>query len=102
MCCRFGTVSVPAVWVNRQCVKCVAPPHPAGVVSLSVSFDGGNFIDPPANFCFAGERTVEEAIAVRCDLSVSQRLQVACQSNTHALRTHRGGDGPPDPGAGVA
>lgn len=50
LACRFGAVMVGAEVETREgsvtdaasvVLRCVAPPHPAGPVTLSVSFDGG-------------------------------------------------------------
>ncbi|CAK0882338.1 unnamed protein product [Prorocentrum cordatum] len=64
--CRFGTVVVDAkveadgVQGVAAEVSCTAPPHPAGPVTLSVSFDGGTtwlggptfwYVDPSAAGC---------------------------------------------------
>jgi hypothetical protein len=38
--CVFGSVSVPAVYVNSTQVVCVSPPHAVEVVSLVISQDG--------------------------------------------------------------
>jgi len=45
--CRFGTVVTPAEVEDDGAesgiatLKCIAPPHPAGPVTLGLSFDGG-------------------------------------------------------------
>eukprot|EP00427_Karlodinium_veneficum_P032885 CAMPEP_0169186036 /NCGR_PEP_ID=MMETSP1016-20121227/2131_1 /TAXON_ID=342587 /ORGANISM="Karlodinium micrum, Strain CCMP2283" /LENGTH=253 /DNA_ID=CAMNT_0009261811 /DNA_START=3 /DNA_END=764 /DNA_ORIENTATION=+ len=57
--CRFGTVAVAAQIEDDGCeggvpvLRCVAPPHPAGPVTVSVSFDGGvSWLDDGPTFWF--------------------------------------------------
>ena len=43
--CRFGTLVVPAVFVNTSLLECVSPIQAAGAVSVYVSMNGVEYID---------------------------------------------------------
>ena len=43
--CRFGTLVVPAVFVNTLLLECVSPIQAAGAVSVYVSMNGVEYID---------------------------------------------------------
>ena len=57
--CQFGGVSspLPALWVDSQHVRCVAPSHAPGVVSVDVTLNGQDYTNsavdsPTVNFTF--------------------------------------------------
>lgn len=104
--CRFGTVSVSATIDNGDSgfptFQCVAPPHPAGPVTLSVSFDGGiTWLEGPTFLYF-------DPSAQNCALTVE--VPDTCSAGRHGVgflrpampwvtRCDRGPD-EPDNGAG--
>ncbi|CEM17315.1 unnamed protein product [Vitrella brassicaformis CCMP3155] len=74
--CRFGRIVVPATFQSRHQIRCIAPPHPAGVVSLQVSVDGGHtFLEPGTLFCYVDPMSSSRAVRVRCQEAATSQLQ---------------------------
>ncbi|OUS43224.1 CG-1 domain-domain-containing protein [Ostreococcus tauri] len=42
MCCVFGTTSVRTEWIAPNVLRCEAPPHSPGVVSMFLAMENGN------------------------------------------------------------
>mmetsp|Transcript_92184 Transcript_92184/g.152684 ORF Transcript_92184/g.152684 Transcript_92184/m.152684 type:complete len:307 (-) Transcript_92184:64-984(-) len=106
--CRFGTVAVDAHLEDDDgeehdfaTLRCVAPPHPAGAVTLSISFDGGVtwlggptfwYVDPSAAGC-------PLAVAVPASCRGLRGVQAGSNFGQWEMRWDRGPDDR-DPGAG--
>jgi len=105
--CRFGTMCVNAEAEDDGSesgvsqMKCVAPPHPAGPVTLSVSFDGGlHWIEGPSFW-------YHDPTSARCPFGIT--VPASCQGvigvRTNAFgawQIRRDGNNDRDPGGGCA
>lgn len=105
--CRFGTVAVDAHLEDDReehdfsTLRCIAPPHPAGPVTLSISFDGGVtwlggptfwYVDPSVAGC-------PFALAVPASCRGLRGIQADANFGQWGMRWDRGPDDR-DPGAG--
>ena len=51
--CRFGAIETSHIhFVSNTLVECIAPPHEPGVVAVSVSFNGVDFVNDGVEFTF--------------------------------------------------
>lgn len=103
LCCRFGTSIVPAEADSSgepNCLHCRAPPHPAGPVTLSVSFDGGaTFLRGPTFTYLDPEAEAAQALGVPVSCGAGASIGVGTilgNSLSWAARWDR----PPDPDGG--
>mmetsp|Transcript_33362 Transcript_33362/g.94274 ORF Transcript_33362/g.94274 Transcript_33362/m.94274 type:complete len:342 (+) Transcript_33362:36-1061(+) len=105
--CRFGTILVGAELEDDgeeggiSQLRTLAPPHPAGAVTIGVSFDGGAtwlggptfwYVDPSQAACPHGI-----AVPAQCGATIGVKVDA-----TFGGQLQRWDHGGPDPGSGCA
>lgn len=56
--CRFGSLTVPAIYVNSHTLLCVSPPASIGVYPMSISMDGEHFEESGFSFQYLEDMVI--------------------------------------------
>eukprot|EP00029_Vermamoeba_vermiformis_P004785 TRINITY_DN1541_c0_g1_i1.p1 TRINITY_DN1541_c0_g1~~TRINITY_DN1541_c0_g1_i1.p1 ORF type:complete len:680 (-),score=61.52 TRINITY_DN1541_c0_g1_i1:70-2109(-) len=58
--CKFGTIIVPAVYIDQRSIQCTAPLFTGSTVNLTISMNGQQFTSSSVTFNFEMERAEDE------------------------------------------